>query len=120
VAVSGMTTRLSGLVVENAKFANLITRTLDLEFGEFDWKVEWETTRRAVDARQAARRKPPFDIAIVDYALGEGQQNGSAVVGDLRDQSEQTFILVINSRPSRYSDYISQSLLRGANHALMR
>jgi hypothetical protein len=115
-----MITRLSGLVVENERSADLIKQSLDLDFGEFGWEVDWGTAEAVVAARKAAQRSYPFDFAIVDYSLGEGQQDGSVVVRELRHQSADTFILVINSHPLKYPDYVSQSLLAQANHAMSK
>ena len=111
-------TTLTGLLVENAKSAALIRKTLDLDFAEYNWKVTWTTAKTAHKGRKLARQVPPFDFAIVDHALGEGQPDGSVVVRDLRAHSEDTFILVINSYPGGDLRYIAQAEESGANHAM--
>jgi CheY-like chemotaxis protein len=120
--VAGVTTRIRGLLVEDEPpNAKLIKKYLDLEFRGFGWNVKWEQSRNALDARTVVQREPPFDFAIVDYELGQGQQNGPAVVTQIRRSGGgQTFVLVLTGRASKFPAFQHQSRQAGADHAINR
>ncbi|MER7460666.1 response regulator [Micromonospora sp. NPDC126480] len=112
---------IRGLIVENKHRQGAIIRDhMDLEFEEIGLTVTWAIELDAISARKAVRDRSPFDFAIVDYGLGEGQQSGIAVVEELRARSAQTYILVITGRGNEFPNFRDEALKAGADEAVIR
>ncbi|KAB1913585.1 response regulator transcription factor [Micromonospora sp. AMSO31t] len=116
-----MTLEIRGLLVDDDPSNTPIIRdSMDLEFEDIGMKVAWAVSSDATSARKAIRDNPPFDFAIVDYGLGEGQQSGIAVVEAIRARGGQTHVLVITGLGNKYPNFRDEALRAGADEAVIR
>ncbi|MEU1836803.1 response regulator transcription factor [Micromonospora chersina] len=116
-----MTLEIRGLLVDDESPNTPILRdSMDLEFEEIGMKVGWTVLPDATSARKAIRDSPPFDFAIVDYGLGEGQQSGIAVVEAIRARGGNTYVLVITGLGNKYPNFRDEALRAGADDAVIR
>ncbi|WP_439427786.1 response regulator transcription factor [Micromonospora sp. LA-10] len=116
-----MTLEIRGLLVDDeAGNTPVIRDSMNLEFEEIGMKVSWTVASDATSARKTIRDEPAFEFAIVDYGLGEGQQNGIAVVEALRARGADTYVLVITGLGNHYPNFREEAIRAGADEAVIR
>lgn len=111
---------IRGLVVDDtAGNATAIKETFTIEFSTFNWQVQWTLCKDALDARTTVLKTEAFDFAVVDLDLGEDRQNGYAVVKELHDKDERTFVLVVTRYPDRFPEFREKAEKAGAHVAIL-
>ncbi len=104
--------KIRALLVEDFPAnSDTIRMSLDLAFRQLgEWRVDWRCCGGAIEARQLVSDAEPFDFAIVDLHLGEGQPDGVSVGEDLHRRDPSTFVLLITGRTDEFSHLLSDRL----------
>lgn len=110
------------LVDDIDKNSDVVKETLDMDLQDVGIYAEWKVAKDANEGRRVTREAAtigePIDVAIVDlYLRDNADQDGAAVIRDVRNCNDKAYVLLVTARPDLDPGFRDRFNLL-ANHAL--